>query len=82
VEVGRLWAQWVAAWESYVFRHTEYLDLGEWVPAPVDVRAQGRDGIEVEQRVFEIYKVRDGKIAVYRSFFSEHEAVEAAALRE
>jgi hypothetical protein len=32
--------------------------------------------------VFEIYKVRDRKIAVYRSFFSEQEALDSAGLSE
>jgi ketosteroid isomerase-like protein len=82
LEAGRVWAQWVEAWESYVFRHTEYRDLGDWVLALVDVRARGRDGLEVKQRVFEIYKVRDRKIAVYRSFFSEQEALDSAGLSE
>jgi ketosteroid isomerase-like protein len=55
----------------------EYRDLGEWVLAPVDVSAQGRGGIPVEVRVFEMYRVRDGKIAAYRSFLSEQDALEA-----
>jgi hypothetical protein len=33
------------------------------VLAPVDVTAQGRGGIPVELRVFEMYRCRDGKIA-------------------
>jgi ketosteroid isomerase-like protein len=80
-EVGDWWADWVRAWESYVFRSTgEYRDLGAWVLAPVDVSARGRAGIPVEVRVFELFRLRDGKIAAYRAFLSEQEALEAAGL--
>ena len=49
--------------------------------APVDVTARGRGGIAVEVRVFEMYRLRDGKIGAYRSFLSEQEALEAVGLR-
>jgi ketosteroid isomerase-like protein len=78
----QLWAEWVETWESYVFRCSDYRDLGNWVLAPVEVQAQGRDGMEIEMRAFEIMQVRDGKVAAYRSFLSEQEALEAAGLRE
>jgi ketosteroid isomerase-like protein len=84
-EVGALWAEWLEVWESYLFRPTEYRDLGDWVLVETEARAQGargRGGIPVEMRVFELYRVRDGKIVVYRSFFSEQEALEAAGLTE
>lgn len=82
-EVNDWWRGWVQAWESYVFRSIgEYRDLGEWVLAPVDVRAQGRGGIPVNERIFELYRLRDGKIASYRSFLSEQDALEAVGLRE
>jgi len=40
-----------------------------------------RGGIPVELRVFEMYRLRDGKIGAYRSFLSEREALEAVGLR-
>jgi ketosteroid isomerase-like protein len=33
-------------------------------------------------RVFELYRVRDGKVAVFRAYLSEHAALEAAGLSE
>ena len=81
-EVGVFWTEWLEAWESYVFRPTEYRDLGDWVLVETEARAQGRRGIPVAMRVFELYQVRDGKIVVYRSFFSEQEALEAAGIEE
>ena len=81
-EVGAFWTEWLEAWESYVFRPTVYRDLGDWVLVETEARAQGRGGIPVAMRVFELYQVRDGKIVVYRSFFSEQEAFKAAGLEE
>jgi ketosteroid isomerase-like protein len=65
-----------------VFRVSEYRDLGEWVLTVIDVRARGRGGIPVEMRVFELYRVRDGKVAVFRAYLSEHAALEAAGRSE
>jgi ketosteroid isomerase-like protein len=82
IEVARWWRDWSETWESYVDRMVEYRDLGEWVLAPTDVRAKGRGGIRVEMRAFQIFRVRDGKIAAMRAFLIEREALEAAGLRE
>ena len=46
-------------------------------PENVDARAARPH----EVRVFEMYRLRNGKIAAYRSFLSEQEAVEAVGLR-
>jgi ketosteroid isomerase-like protein len=64
-----------------VFRVVEYRDLGGWVVVPTDVWARGRDGIPVEMRVFQIFRVREGKVAVMRAFLSEEEALAAAQQR-
>jgi ketosteroid isomerase-like protein len=78
-EILGLWAEWLEAWESYVYRPVEYRDLGEWVFTPIEIRATGRGGIPVEMRTFEIRSVRDGKIDAVRTFGTEAEALEAAA---
>jgi hypothetical protein len=80
--VARYWADWAADWESYVYRVSEYRDLGRWVLTLADINAVGRDGVRVEMQSFQIWQVRDGKVAVVRTFLSEAEALEAAGLRE
>ena len=78
-----LWmSDWMEMWQSYVHCVVEYRDLGDWVLVPVDVRARGLTGVPVEMRVFEIFQVRDGKVAVFRSFRTEQKALEAAGLSE
>jgi ketosteroid isomerase-like protein len=78
-----LWmADWLEMWESYVHLVVEYRDLGDWVLVPLDVWARGRAGVPVEMRAFQILQVRDGKVAVYRSFRTERKALEVAGVSE
>jgi hypothetical protein len=83
---AREWAlwmvDWLETWESYAHRAVEYRDLGDWVLVPMDVRARGLMGVPVEMRAFQIYQVRDGKVAVLRVFRTEQKALEAAGLSE
>ena len=81
-ELALWWADWVEAWESYVYRVREHRDLGDWVLTAADIRARGPGGIPLEMRTYELRQVRDGKVARYRVFLSEAEALEAAGLSE
>jgi ketosteroid isomerase-like protein len=82
LQVAAWWKDWIETWDSYVYRIAEYRDLGDWVLTPVDVEARGSGGLPVSMRLFQIWKLRDGKIAVFRAFLSEQEALEPARLRE
>jgi hypothetical protein len=77
-ELAAFWRDWAGLFESYIPRVLEYRDLGQWVLVPTDVDARGRGGIPLHMRVFQLYQMRDGKVAVMRAFLSETEAVEAA----
>jgi ketosteroid isomerase-like protein len=79
VELTAWYRDWMGLWESYAYRIVEYRDLGDWVLVPSDVEARGRNGIPVEMRVFQIFRVREGKIATMRGFLTEEEALAAAA---
>jgi ketosteroid isomerase-like protein len=81
-QLALFWADWIEAWRSYVYRMVEYRDLGDWVLTPADVRASGPEGIPVEMRMFQIWRVADGKIRTMRAFLTEQEALEAAGLRD
>ena len=76
------WREWVEAWESYVYEMREYRDLGDWVLTINDAKARGRGGIPVETPVFQLWRVRDGKIVAVRLFGSETEALKAVGLEE
>ena len=81
-EVAAGWREWVELWESYAYEMREYRDLGDWVLTVNDARARGRGGIPVEARVFQIWKVRDGKVVIVRLFTSESDALKAVGLEE
>lgn len=49
---------------------------------PVHVEAVGRGGISVEMRAFQVWQVREGKVAVMRALVTEAEALEALGLRQ
>src|ERR1700741_3439501 len=75
------WKEWVEMWESYIFTTVELRDLEDWVLNVADVRARGRQAIDVEMRVFELARVRDQKIAAYGAGFrSEQAALKAVGL--
>jgi hypothetical protein len=77
-EFALFWPEWAGLWESYTARMVEYRDLGSWVLVPAAVEARGRGGIAVEMRVFQLFQVRDGKVAVMRAFASGEAALAAA----
>jgi hypothetical protein len=77
------WREWVEVWESYAYEMREYRDLGDWVLTIHDVKARGRGGIPVEIRdAAQLWKVRDGKIAVVRVFGSAADALKAVGLEK
>ena len=83
LDVARWWTDWSETWESYVYRMVEYRDLGDWVLAPADVRAKGREsGVEVERLDAAVCSVRDRKVARIDYYGSKAEALEAAGLTE
>ena len=81
-ELAMWWVDWAQAWESYVYRTTEYRDLGGWILTLTDVKALGRGGLPVEMRTYELWQVRDGQVAVYRAFLSEDDALKSVGILE
>jgi ketosteroid isomerase-like protein len=78
-----MWKRWEAEWERIELIPEEYIDAGEQVVAVVRYSGRGRgSGIELEDRLFEVYTLRDGKVARKRDFKTRAEALEAAGLRE
>jgi ketosteroid isomerase-like protein len=81
--VRALWQRWEDTWEQIEMRHEEFLDAGENVVVTTHEVGQGRaSGIEVDQRVFNVFTVRDGKIVRKMEFMDRTKALEAAGLSE
>ena len=79
-ELAVVWRELVEVWESYVYEMREYRDLGDWVLTVNDVRVRGREGIPLEARAAQLWKVRDGRIVIVRVFRSEAQALKAVGL--
>jgi ketosteroid isomerase-like protein len=82
-EVLAMWKRWEAEWERIELTPEEYIDAGDQVVLAVRYSGRGRaSGIEFEDRLFEVYALRDGKVARKRDFKTRAEALEAAGLSE
>jgi ketosteroid isomerase-like protein len=70
-------------WDEFEVETKELLDAGDQVVSAVRVSAIGRDGVEVDMQVFQIWTLRDGKVVrVTGGYRDRAEALEAAGLRE
>jgi ketosteroid isomerase-like protein len=81
--VRTMWGRWESEWEQLETVPEEYIDAGDHVVVTVHYRGRGRSsGIEYEERLFDVYTVRDGKCVRKREFKRRSDALEAAGVRE
>ena len=81
-ELLAMWKRWEADWERIELTPEEYIDAGDQVVLVVLYSGRARaSGIELEDRLFEVHTLRDGKIVRKREFKERSEALEAAGLR-
>ncbi len=75
-EFGRF----MAAWEELEVRLEEVREVGERVVVLTHWRGRSKGaGIEVDQRVAQLYELSDGKVRRLRQFRTREEAVAAAS---
>ena len=61
----------------------EFIDAGEWVVVPIVLRTRGMaSGILSEGRFFQVWKLRDHRVAELRVYSSRQEALEAVGRSE
>jgi len=71
------------AWEKQQVEIHEFEVVGEQVIVDTTFHAAGRgSGIELHQRGFHLWRIRDGKGAEFRFFLDREDAVQAARQRE
>ena len=80
IEVSLWWKEWLEAWKSYTYRTIEVRDLGALVLLESAIEARGPGDVPVAMTVFQLWEVRDGKVAACRVFMSEAEALRAAGV--
>ena len=75
--------RWLEAWSSYSEQVEEIIDGGEIVVAAVSTGGRGRtSGVEIRQRFFHVFEMREGRILRMREYLDREPALEAAGLQE
>ena len=75
--------RWLEAWSSYSDRVEEIIDRGEIVVAAISIHGRGRtSGVEIRQRFFHVFEMREGRILRMREYLDRNSALEAAGLSE
>jgi ketosteroid isomerase-like protein len=81
--VREWWRDLHATFPDYSAEVLEVRDVGELVFVSVRIRGHGADsGVPFDEALWHTGKLRDGKVAWWRTFRSEAEALNAAGLRE
>jgi ketosteroid isomerase-like protein len=75
--------RWLEGWESHRIDIEEILDRGDSVVACLHLRGTGKgSGVEVDQRFYMHWKLRNGKMVYLYEYADRDEALEAAGLSE
>jgi uncharacterized protein len=77
--VRRYFDSFYEVMDEVQFVPDEFIEAGERVVVPVTLRARGKEtGLEVEQRIFQVWSVRDGLASRVEVFATLEEAMDAA----
>ena len=74
--------RWEGGWQELKTVPEQFVDAGDRVLVTVHFAGRGRDGIEVDARVYEVYTVSRGKIIRMDEFTERSDALEAVGLSE
>jgi ketosteroid isomerase-like protein len=82
-EVRAMWERWDSAWDDMETVPEEFIDAGDHVVVTVRYSARGRgSGIEYDERLFDVYTVRDGECVRKLEFKRRSEALAATGIEE
>jgi ketosteroid isomerase-like protein len=80
-EVREVWRRWDAEWEELETEADEIIDAGDRLVVAVRYRGRGRvSGVEVNDLIFEVHTLRDGRCIRKIEFPTRAEALEAVGL--
>ena len=79
--VGASFIEWMEPWDEHRIEPEEFVEGNDRVLVTVHLTARGQEsGLEVDQRFFQVYTVRDGKISRMVEYVDRARALEAAGL--
>jgi uncharacterized protein len=77
--VRAMWERWDSAWDEMETVPEDFLDVGDHVVVTVHYKARGRgSGIAYDERLFDVYTMRDGLCVRKAEFRDLAEALQAA----
>jgi ketosteroid isomerase-like protein len=72
--------EWLEPWEEHTVDAEEILEAHDRVLAVLHLKGRGAgSGMEIDQRFFQLYDVRDGRIVRMVEYLTRAEALDAAA---
>jgi ketosteroid isomerase-like protein len=75
--------RWLEAWDDAWDEVDEITQVGETIVAAITVHGRGRlSGMEVSQRLFDVFELRNGRVVRITEYLDPDQALEAAGLRE
>jgi ketosteroid isomerase-like protein len=79
--VGASFIEWMEPWDEHRIEPEEFVEGDDRVLVTVHLTARGQESrLEVDQRFFQVYTVRDGKISRMVEYVDRARALEAAGL--
>ena len=76
-------AAWPEQWDDYQIEIAQIVDAGDHVAVRTHQRGRGKaSGVEVEGEIWFVTRFRNGKVAEWRMFGAEGDALAAAGLSE
>jgi ketosteroid isomerase-like protein len=81
--VRRFWAQWEELFDDLRIEPEELIEVGDRIVSRLHFTGRGKgSGIDVDQRVYQVFEFRDNSIVRIDEFYDRAEALEAAGLSE
>jgi ketosteroid isomerase-like protein len=78
-----LWDAWNSAWDDLRFEPKQLIDAGDRMLVTVQMSGRGvGSGIDINMTYYEVYALRDGRIARHDNFVRRPAALKAAGLAD
>jgi ketosteroid isomerase-like protein len=82
-ELRRFWEEWLENWQEYRVTIGDVIEANGQILVQVGQMGRGRlSGIEIGADLFQVFRLREGKVIEYRIYADRDEALESVGLTE